>query len=309
MCAMSNPQETTSYFNTSSQLSMYWLGHEIIIHDFVPGGEYLVTIFHSHRHMELMYVHGGKGSILIEDQAPVPLQSGDLVYLNAGISHRVDSDTSDPLRTNVVSFSITPFASTEKIAAAWIEDERAIVRATLAAPVMMAKDNGSCRRLLDVIEESVSSRRLGELVIIKNMMSSYVMAALQRFTNLPVRSDFDSVLQSMPMLSASRITQYISNHYMENITINSVAESLFYSPRQCQRIIRDSLGISFSDYLSDIRLTQAKKLLCSTDDSIEKIAELCGFKSGKSLSRLMRQREGITPYRLRKEKRVNGDSP
>lgn len=66
-------------------------------------------------------------------------------------------------------------------------------------------------------------------------------------------------------------------------------------------VIQDSLGVSFSDYLTDLRLSYAKDLICSTNHSIEEIAERSGFKNGKSFSRLFRQREGITPYRYRKE--------
>jgi len=135
------------------------------------------------------------------------------------------------------------------------------------------------------------------------------MSAFQSFTRLPVRLDFEDILLNAPALSTSTITKYIRDHFTEDITLTSVSESLFYSPRQCQRIIQDSLGISFSNYLTDLRLTYAKTLLGSTNYSIEKIAECSGFKNGKSFSRLFQEHEGITPYRYRKEQTKKENKP
>lgn len=305
------PSKPTDFFNASSQLCIYWLTSEIVIHDFVSRGEYLVSIFHSHSYMEMMYVRSGSGTIYIEDASPIELKQGSLIFLNASVPHKIVTKDPDSLHTSLLSFSLFPFSTQEKIAQAWIEDEQRIVGTVTSARFLYTIDNGNAAVYLDQLEKSAQSKRLGELVIVKNLMSSFLMSAFQSFTRFPPRGDFESALHGMPTLTVSKITHYIQAHFMENITINSVAESLFYSPRQCQRVIRECLGISFSDYLADVRLSHAKRLLRTTDDSVEKIAENSGFKSGKSFSRQLREREGITPYRYRKEhcRGANADAP
>lgn len=303
MYNLSTPHDDINFFNTSSKLYIYWLSAEILIHDFIARGEYLVSVFHSHSTMELMYVRSGSGVIHIEGESPIALEPGCLFFLNSSVPHKLVANSDDPLDTAVLSFSLFPFSTPEKIPQAWVEDEQRIISSVISSRFLHALDNGNADNYLNWLEKSVPSKRLGELVIVKNLMSCFLMSAFQSFTKFPARKDFESVLQGIPMLTASKITQYIQAHYMENITINSVAENLFYSPRQCQRVIRDSIGLSFSDFLSDIRLAHAKELLCTTDYSVEKIAELSGFKSGKSFSRQLKEKEGITPYRYRKEHR------
>ena len=297
-----NRESNVSPFNASTQLHLNWLSVDILLYDFAPEGQFLVSIFHSHKSMELLVVQDGRGTLFIENEPPILLESGSLVFINRGVSHKVEADLSQPLCTYLFLFSLAPSASTEKIPAQWIEDEKMIINKVLGSKYCSAIDEMGCMQELNHILQSSQTRSLGELVKIKNYMSNLIMSAFQSFTRFPIRADFDDILQNSQILSTSRITRYIREHFTEDITLTSVAHSLSYSPRQCQRIIHEGLGINFSDYLTDLRLVYAKKLLSTTNYSIEKTAEFAGFKNGKSFSRLFQGREGISPYRYRKER-------
>lgn len=304
MSALANDLENLRYaplFNGSSQLQMNWLTHDLIVHDFMPEGRFFVTIYHSHPYSELLVIAAGRGRLELEGEDAVEIGAGSLIYINQGILHKIVSSADCPLQTYLTSFSLEPRPIVEKITQEWAEDERRVIEVMEKNRFKVVQDDGTCLHEISHIMESIPTRKLGELVIIKNHMSSLVMSAFQQFTRLPIREDFESALHAVPTLSASRILSYIQDHFTENISVTSVAEALHYSQRQCQRVIRNNLGISFTDLLTDFRLSYGKKLLCETDYSIEQIAELTGFKSGKSFSRMLRERDGITPYRYRKE--------
>lgn len=294
-------KSSVSPFDASAQLHLNWLSADITVYDFAPEGEFLASIYNSHKFMELLVIQSGKGTMYISGESPVPLESGSLVFINKNISHKLESDPEQPLRTYLISFMLTPRAPFEKVPRQWIEDEMLIIRKILGSDFLCAKDGCGCMHELDHILQSSKTRSLGEFVKIKNCMSNLIMSAFQSFTCLPVRPDFEDILLNAPAMSALRVIRYIRDHFTEKITLASVSESLFYSPRQCQRVIQDSLGVSFSDYLTDLRLSYAKDLLGSTNYSMEEVAERSGFKNGKSFSRLFQQREGTTPYRYRKE--------
>lgn len=294
-------KSSVSPFDASVQLHLDWLSADITVHDFAPEGEYLVSIYHSHKFMELLLIYSGKGTLFISGESPVSLESGSLVFINKNVSHKLESDPGNPLRTYIISFMLTSRAPVEKVPHQWVEDEMLIISKVLGRDYLYAQDGCGCMHELDHILQSSNTRNLGEFVKIKNSMSSLIMSAFQSFACLPARPDFEDILLNAPAMSALKVIRYIRDHFTEKITLASVSEKLFYSPRQCQRVIQDSLGVSFSDYLTDLRLSYAKDLLCSTNHSIEEIAERSGFKNGKSFSRLFRQREGITPYRYRKE--------
>ena len=291
----------TCPFDTSSQLQLSWLAYDLIVHDFVPERNFFVDIYHAHPFLELLYVESGKGQLLVEGAPPEPMEEGSVLFVNAGVSHKLQGDLTDMPQTYLTAFTLQPREQIDKISREWAEDEKQVVDAVLQAPFLIVQDDGSCGQEIKNIIASASTRKLGELVIIKNHLSNLVMHAFQQFTRFPARDDFDDILTGIPSLSTSRILGYIQNHFTENISVNSMAEQLHYSPRQCQRVIRHNLGVCFSDLVTDLRLTYGKQLLRTTDDSVEKIAELAGFTSSKSFSHLLRERDGVTPYRYRKE--------
>lgn len=299
--------QLTAFFDGSSQLQMNWLTHNLIIHDFVPEGRLFVSVHHAHPSLELLVVISGDGLLEAEGVEPIPIHFGSLVFVDRDVNHKVTSTSQPPLQTYLVAFELEPRTQTEKIARGWAEDERRVISAVLNAPVHVVQDNGNCMLALNEVISCIQTKRLGELVIIKNHMSSLVMCAFQQFAKLPPRGDFVNTLRSTPTLSTSRIVKYVQEHFTEKITIASVAEALHYSQRQCQRVICNNLGISFTDLLTDFRLSYGKELLVTTDESIERIAEMAGFKSGKSFSWTLREREGVTPYRYRKQARAAAD--
>jgi len=269
--------------------------------DFSQEGQLLVSMMHSHRSLELLVIETGKCDLFVRNEPPILLEGGTIAFINQDIPHKLKARPGGSLQTYLLLFDMEPHATTEKMPTAWIEDEQRIIDAVVKNDYLITEDRYGCLQEVESLLQSVSTRRPGELVKIKNHLSNLIMSAFQSFSNLPVRSDFEDVILNAPYFCAAKITKYIREHFKEDISLAYIAEHFHYSPRQCQRVIQDTLGISFFDYLTDLRLTYAKSLLISTDYSTEKIAECAGFKNGKSFSRLFQAREQTTPYRYRRE--------
>jgi hypothetical protein len=254
--------------------------------DFSQEGQFLVSMMHSHHSLELLVVASGECDLFVRGNPPVPLEGGMIAFINQDVPHRLTARSDAPLQTYLLLFVMEPHITSEKMPHAWIEDEQRIIDAVVCNDSMHAEDRYGCLQEVEHLQQSISTRHPGELVKIKNHMSNLIMSAFQAFANLPVRTDFDDIILNAPYFCASKITKHIREHFKEN-----------------QRIIQDALGISFFDYLTDLRLAFAKDLLINTDYSIEKTAEYAGFKNGKSFTRLFQTREHTTPYRYRKEQR------
>lgn len=93
---------------------------------------------------------------------------------------------------------------------------------------------------------------------------------------------------------------YISQNYYEAITLDSLAERFAMNKYHLQKQFKRFIGISPSKYLIHTRITRAKELLRSTDNSIEKIAEEIGFGNVSNFTRAFKQYENITPTTYRK---------
>ena len=89
------------------------------------------------------------------------------------------------------------------------------------------------------------------------------------------------------------VNKYLHAHFTEPITLEDVADHLNFSSRHLVRAYKEIFDTSIIRNLNLLRLGYAKRYLCYTDYSIEKIAELAGFGSSRTLYKLFKKYEGI----------------
>ncbi|MBR5344248.1 MAG: helix-turn-helix transcriptional regulator [Clostridia bacterium] len=92
---------------------------------------------------------------------------------------------------------------------------------------------------------------------------------------------------------------YIGEHYMENVSLEKVADFAGYSKYYFSRTFKKYFGISFSDYLLVKRINEATSLLIHTDKPIGNVAKDAGFGSVATFNRLFRKHKNCTPTRYR----------
>ena len=99
----------------------------------------------------------------------------------------------------------------------------------------------------------------------------------------------------------SEITDYLQRHYQEDLRLEDVAENFSLAPQYLSRFFHKYADISFSEYLSSIRLNHAFRDLMNTDNSILKISMNNGFANPRSFTEVFRNVYGTTPSKYKKE--------
>ncbi len=94
--------------------------------------------------------------------------------------------------------------------------------------------------------------------------------------------------------------RYVLAHFSENINRDKMAEMVNLSPGYFSNLFRSEVGMSFSDYLIQVRVENAKTLLRRFDLSVEAISKKCGFNSLAHFSRTFKDRCGLSPLKFRK---------
>ena len=101
-------------------------------------------------------------------------------------------------------------------------------------------------------------------------------------------------------LLAENIMDYILINYNSDISLNSIAEYFNFHPVHIIRAIKAKYHITPNKLITQVRLDQAKKLLLTTDYTIEKIALFCGFASASYFSKSFHKQFGLSPNDFRK---------
>ena len=97
-----------------------------------------------------------------------------------------------------------------------------------------------------------------------------------------------------------KLVRFMSEHYTEPITLDSVAEELGISRYAASRIFNNRLHAGFPRYLNSLRIEQAKRLLSMTVKPIIDIALDCGYDNLRTFNRVFSESENMSPRQYRK---------
>ncbi len=125
-----------------------------------------------------------------------------------------------------------------------------------------------------------------------NVLKPILFCLLQRLTY------YTKTENSNPIVK--QIKQYIQEHINEQITLQDVAQSLFFSPVYCSSIFKKETGLSIINYCLNEKIKLAKRLIIESAE-LQSIAEQLGFSSYNYFSRTFKNREGITPMQYKQK--------
>ncbi len=96
------------------------------------------------------------------------------------------------------------------------------------------------------------------------------------------------------------ITDYLGDNYSDSeLSLNSVADACAMHQEKVSALIRQGYGQTFKQYLNRLRLTEAQRLLRSTDRQISEIAFAVGYSSVSHFNRVFKQFFTCTPREYR----------
>lgn len=107
------------------------------------------------------------------------------------------------------------------------------------------------------------------------------------------------------------IQKYISSHYDEEITLESLAEKFFFSTFYISRKFKEITGYNIKNYIILSRLSYAKELLRYSKLSITEVGVSIGYESLNQFTRIFKQYDSRTPsaYRNNYQKRIQENDP
>ena len=94
--------------------------------------------------------------------------------------------------------------------------------------------------------------------------------------------------------------QYINRHYADQISQTDVADASNVSTAYLSRLFKEEMNIGFIEYLTQIRLINAEKLLAGTNMTVKEIAVAVGYPDEKYFSKIYKKETGIKPSEYRK---------
>lgn len=116
-----------------------------------------------------------------------------------------------------------------------------------------------------------------------------------------IRSSFEQRATSAQYRWVEKAVEYCRSTFRQNRTIQDVASAIGISPSYLSTIFKQEKGVSFFEFMLNLRLDEAKRALSETDDTLDVVAQKSGFGNKRTLTRSFKKAVGQTPgaYRSR----------
>ncbi len=90
-------------------------------------------------------------------------------------------------------------------------------------------------------------------------------------------------------------TAYLAGHYAEDLTLENAAAAVNVSHVYLSKLFRREMGITFTDYLTALRIEQAKRILALDNSRIADVAQSVGYRDQKYFGRVFKRLTGVSP--------------
>lgn len=121
----------------------------------------------------------------------------------------------------------------------------------------------------------------------KSALDEWAAGSKRSVLQEPAQEDMEQLTQ--------RIIRYVQDHFMDPITLETAAKEIHMSTVHLNRIMKKEMGTTFLEYLTHVRIEEAKHLLQATKKPVHEICFDVGYKDPKYFSQLFRKVTGWKP--------------
>lgn len=240
------------------------------------------TSMHSHHYhdlCEIYYMVSGECTYFINDDS-YKISKGDVIFIPEGVVHKTYYDNKEHKRLLIE-------CSTDYIPE--------VARAALSAAIHIKNDSEITSSVYNVLLhlEGEYKNRDG--------YSADAISSLLKFLFYTLARAKNSIDHEAKKTSMQKVAAYINQNYNTPISLSDIAAQSFVSPEHLSRSFKAEIGQGFCEYLSEVRLNEAQKLLEGEQKlSVSEIAYKCGFNDSNYFSDKFKKRYGISPVQYRK---------
>ena len=254
---------------------------------------------HCHDIMELNFVENAAGARRVVGDSSEVIGDCDLVLITSSDLEHVWEQhecKSDDIHEVTVQFYIhfedehTPFRTNP-----YKSIYRMMMRAKRGLAFRMSAIMTIYPRLVKLASIDDNFLMAHELMYILHELSKFDDAyelASSTFAKVEVSSESRRVL---------KVKDFINTHINDELRLEQLANLVGMTPTAFSRFFKLRTGKTLSEYIVDIRLGQAARLLVDTADSVSEICWNCGFNTLSNFNRLFRKSKGCSPTEFREK--------
>ena len=263
---------------------------------------------HWHDELEIIYVEEGSLQVKIGDRE-YEGQAGDVFFVNTRELHLMgSSDTGVRYYTILFPLTFISFQTVDELERKLLAPLR---NSQLLFPEYIENDR-SRDKILPILQKLTRlnyyerNEEIRQEAFVKQhlhtrfLLLELVQCLYEEHAFLQPLTNHNSNLQREILL-------FIQSHFAEKLTLKMLAEEFHLSEKYVSRYFVENFHLTFSNYVIHLRLTEARKLLESTELSVTEIAFQAGFPNVSYFIRSFKEAYGTSPLKYRNRTTETGE--
>ena len=261
-----------------------------------------VAGLYTHDITEITVISHGNGVHRVLNQA-IPCSVGDIYITDANIPHGFFSaDADNPLTVCRIWFDPSDWFDSD---IASRESERFCHGvfsdgALTSYAILTEKAQNEIQGYIESISGELSSKEAEWREAVRAYLT-ILLITVSRYVGNTIKSIPKVKPKEWGPVSAA-ILAVSESFYDNSLTLESISDSLYISQSHLSRLFKRFTGETFTEYLKNVRLTHACRLLSDTDLTVEEISKQCGLRDLPSFYRAFNAYKGMTPNQYRNNK-------
>jgi len=251
------------------------------------GNEGISCAKHWHEHLEIIYILRDTMKIEVENSSEI-LQPGDFVVINSQDIHATEAQKGRGFMLLQI-----PFEFLKKYVPEIGQIKFNCQRADPKSEVV--------RSLLKKISETYEEKQDGYLLKFHGLIFQLLYTLLTEFSTHTINSEYGKSEKYRGRLS--EILNYINVNYAKECSMQEAAHVMNLNSSYFSRFFKKYMGMTFMEYLSEVRIEHVFKDMMNTDLNITDICARNGFANYRIFSLKFKQKYGCTPGKKLRELR------
>lgn len=258
--------------------------------------------WHFHEEYELVLIDKSRGTKFIGDNVSL-FEDGNLILIGSNIPHLFRNNEEYYTEDNKLEASSTFIHFTDQFLGnnffnlpEMSQVQKLLINSSLALEIHGQTKKYSIQKLHDMQNENPPQRLLSILEILIKLSESKELRPL-------LSTQFNSVHTTNTKDSERihKVFEFILKNYNQEIYVTEVAEMLNMSGASFSRYFKHHMRKTFSNYVTEIRVSHACRMLMHGEKNISEISYLSGFENLSNFYRHFRKITGVIPkdYRNR----------
>jgi AraC-like DNA-binding protein len=264
------------------------------------GARWWRNHLHAHSFYEICYAFEGRGTFEVNGQLH-DIRPGHVFVAKPGEPHEIISSRKKPLGIYFWAYMLVPpppgtgpddqVDPTDALLDAFGRSQRWV------APARMIQQT------VKMLTEEIVHRKPGYVQVINGLVIKLLLDTARAVVDLPIVSErVDPPVRNADQATVQTLLRYLRDNYARPISIGDLAGQVHFSERHISRLFRKVLGRSVLDYVTQLRIEAASRLLLDPTRPIKRIATEIGYADVRYFTTLFRRETGLTPATFRKER-------